>query len=190
MAEINPSEELKEEKDETIQPDESAGRRKNLPGDYLFLFSIAGLILALDQYTKSLVRDSIPVSGQWAPWDWLEPYARIVNAYNTGAAFGILKGFGGVFTILAIVVAIAIIYYFPQVPRDEMTLRFALSLQLGGALGNLTDRLVRTYVTDFISIWNFPVLISRMPVFLSVSLSLHWECGKMNGKWPQPAAKR
>lgn len=169
LAESNPPNELKKNNDEPIQADESAFKRTNLPGDYLFLFSIAGLVLALDQYTKSLVRETIAIGELWAPWDWLLPYARIVNAYNTGAAFGILKNFGGVFTVLAIVVAIAIMYYFPQVPRNEMTLRFALSLQLGGALGNLTDRLVRTYVTDFISIWNFPVFnVADASIFIGV----------------------
>ena len=169
LAEINPPNELRENKDEPIEADESAIKRANLPGDYLFLFSIAGLVLALDQYTKSLVRDSIAVGDLWAPWDWLLPYARIVNANNTGAAFGILKNFGGVFTVLAIVVSIAIMYYFPQIPRNEMTLRLALSLQLGGALGNLTDRLVRTYVTDFISVWNFPVFnLADASIFIGV----------------------
>jgi len=79
---------------------------------------------------------------------------------NSGAAFGILQEFGGIFTILALIVAIVIILYFPQIPRQDKFLRIALGLQLGGALGNLIDRLSQGYVTDFISVGSFPVLIS------------------------------
>jgi len=125
--------------------------------DYAFLFSITGLILAFDQWTKYLVRANVPFGGQWAPWDWLMPYARIVHWQNTGAAFGILQQFGGVFGFLAIVVSIGIVIYFPRVPAHEWWLRLAMAMQCGGALGNLIDRLARGYVTDFISVGNFAV---------------------------------
>jgi signal peptidase II len=63
-----------------------------------------------------------------------------------------------VFTVLAFIVAGVIIYYFPQVPRDEWLIRLAMGLQMGGALGNLIDRLTQDgTVTDFISVGNFPV---------------------------------
>jgi signal peptidase II len=125
--------------------------------DYLFLFLLAGVIIALDQWTKYLVRETLPFQAIWSPWPWLTPFARIVHWKNTGAAFGIFQGFGNVFTILAIVVSIAILYYFPQVPRRDWTLRFAMGLQLGGAIGNLIDRLFFGSVTDFISVGNFAV---------------------------------
>lgn len=126
--------------------------------DYLTLGLIAGLIVLLDQWTKSLVRANIPFGEMWSPWPWLTPYARIVHWKNTGAAFGILQGFGGVFTILAVIVAIAILFYFPRVPRSEWPLRAAMGLQMGGAIGNLIDRVFHQgYVTDFISVGNFAV---------------------------------
>ncbi len=126
--------------------------------DYLYLLSLAGLILAADQWTKALVRTQLDFQQTWVPWAWLSPYARIIHMHNTGAAFGLFKDFSLVFTILAVLVAAAILYYFPQVPRSDWTLRLAMGLQLGGALGNLTDRLVRDgQVTDFVSILNFPV---------------------------------
>jgi len=125
--------------------------------NYGFLFTLAALVIALDQWTKFLVRTRLPFEEMWAPWQWLLPYARIVHWKNSGAAFGMLQGFGDVFTILAILVAIAILYYFPQVPRQDWTLRLAMGMQLGGALGNLVDRVTRGSVTDFISIGTFPV---------------------------------
>jgi signal peptidase II len=119
---------------------------------------MAGFIVALDQWTKFLVRTRLPFGEIWSPWSWLTPYARIVNWKNSGAAFGMLQGFGGVFTLLAIVVALAIFYYYPQVSAQDWYLKLAMGLQLGGALGNLVDRLTQQgHVTDFISIGNFPV---------------------------------
>lgn len=125
--------------------------------DYAPLFVVAGLVITLDQLTKSIVRSQLTIGEIWTPWEWLEPYARIVHWKNTGAAFGILQGFSDVFTVLAIIVAIAILYYYPRVPRDESWLRFAMGLQLGGAMGNLIDRLTIGWVTDYVSIGNLPV---------------------------------
>lgn len=93
----------------------------------------------------------------WAPWDWMLPYARIVHVSNTGVAFGMFKGMNTIFAILAILVSLAIIYYYPRVPVEDWTLRLAMGFQLGGAVGNLVDRLTQGFVTDFISVGNFPV---------------------------------
>lgn len=130
---------------------------KKLLKDYLVLFAMVITVILLDQYTKQLVRESIPFGNAWAPWPWLLPYMRIVNWYNTGVAFGLLQGMGGSFTIIAIIVSVAILYYFPRVPASDWTLRVAMGLQMGGALGNMIDRLTRGFVTDFISVGNFAV---------------------------------
>ena len=127
--------------------------------DYLILIGVAGIVIALDQWTKWLVRENIEFGGQWLPeWlSWLSPYARIVHWYNSGAAFGMFQNGNLVFTILAFVVIIAIIYYYPRVEMEDWSLKFAMGLQLGGAAGNLVDRLLVGKVTDFISIGAFPV---------------------------------
>lgn len=130
---------------------------KKIVYDYGLLVGLGAFIIALDQWTKWLVRTYIAIGDVWAPAHWILPYARIVHWKNTGAAFGIFQGYGLVFTILAVVVSVAIFYYFPRVPRTEWYLRLAMGLQLGGALGNLVDRLVRGEVTDFISVGNFAV---------------------------------
>lgn len=126
--------------------------------DYLFLFLVAGAVVILDQWTKHQVRTSLPLGETWSPWPWLESYARIVHWKNTGAAFGMFQGMSNLFAILAVVVSGAIIYFYPQVPRTDWPIRLALGLQLGGALGNLIDRLAQEgHVTDFISLGSFPV---------------------------------
>ncbi len=125
--------------------------------DYVILIGVAGVIVAFDQWTKYLVRTLIPFGDSWSPYSWLAPYARIVHWQNTGAAFGMFQGFGLVFTILAFVVAIAILYYFPRVPRAEWALRVAMVMMMGGAVGNLIDRLTIGTVTDFVSVGGFAV---------------------------------
>jgi len=127
--------------------------------DYLALIGIAGAIIAFDQWTKWLVRTNIEFGAQWLPaWlSWLSPYARLVYWYNSGAAFGMFQDGNLVFTILAFVVIVAIIYYYPRVEMEDWSLKLAMGLQLGGAAGNLVDRLLVGKVTDFISIGVFPV---------------------------------
>lgn len=126
---------------------------------YWLIATIAALIVALDQWTKWLVRVNVPDGGVWLPESlgWLSPYARIVHWHNTGAAFGMFQNASMVFTVLAFIVIAAIIYYYPHVENSDWSLRLAMSMQLGGAIGNLIDRLTLGRVTDFISIGTFPV---------------------------------
>jgi len=133
---------------------------KSVFGRYVFLFGIAGALVALDQWTKSLIRNNLVLGETWLPagMDWLSPYARIVHWYNTGAAFGMFQQGSSIFMALAIIVICAIIYYFPKVELQDWTLRVAMSMQLAGAAGNLIDRILRDgKVTDFISVGTFPV---------------------------------
>jgi signal peptidase II len=128
--------------------------------DLVLLLVFAGVIVALDQWTKALVRDNIPLGADWLPsWlSWLAPYARIRHTFNTGAAFGLFQQGSLIFAILAVLVSVLIISYFPSVSRRDWWLRLALGLQLGGALGNLVDRIFRGgQVTDFISVGNFAI---------------------------------
>jgi len=126
---------------------------------YLPLVLFAGLIVALDQWTKWLVRTYIPFGASWMPegWEWLKPFVRIVNWTNTGAAFGMFQNGNTIFAILAVIVIIVIFYYYPLVERSDWTLRIAMGMQLAGAAGNLVDRLTFGMVTDFISMGTFPV---------------------------------
>ena len=132
---------------------------KNVFEKYWGIFTIAVVIVALDQWTKWLVRTNIPAGQSWLPesLQWLSPYARIVHWYNRGAAFGMFQEGGMVFTVLAFIVIGVILYYYPQVSRADWPLRLAMSMQLGGALGNLIDRLTIGHVTDFVSVGTFPV---------------------------------
>lgn len=143
--------------------------------DYATLFVISGSVIFLDQVTKAFVRAQLVIGEIWSPWDWLEPYARIVHWKNTGAAFGMLPSFSDVFLILAIIVAIAILYYYPQIPSNDWPLRLAMGLQFGGAVGNLADRVRIGWVTDFISLGNLPVFnIADLSIFLGTIILVLW----------------
>jgi signal peptidase II len=124
--------------------------------DYFVLLGAAGAIVALDQWTKYLVRTRLLLGESWAPFEWA-PFVRIVHWNNTGAAFGIFPAGGLIFTVVAVLVSAAILYYYPQIPRDQIGVRIALPMQLGGALGNLLDRLTIGTVTDFVSVGPVPV---------------------------------
>ncbi len=127
---------------------------------YVNLLGIAGVVVALDIWTKWLVRENIPFATQWLPENvqWLMPYARFVHWENSGAAFGLFQNGATVFTVLAFIVIGAILYYYPQVESEGWMIRLALGLQLSGAIGNLISRLTLDgKVTDFISVGTFPV---------------------------------
>jgi signal peptidase II len=125
--------------------------------DYAFLFLVAGSIVFLDQAGKFLVRSNLAPGEIYRPDLWLSQYIRFVNLHNTGAAIGLLPGYGGVFLLLSALISLAVLYYYARIPHQQWLLRLSMALVLGGALGNLVDRLHQGYVTDFISLLNIPV---------------------------------
>ena len=127
--------------------------------DYLFLFLIGAVVIGLDQWTKALVRAKIPLGTDWLPNElaWLLPYVRVRHWYNSGAAFGIFQNGNLIFTILATIVILLILFYYPRTERNDKWLRVAMALQFAGAAGNLIDRLAFAHVTDFVSVGNFAI---------------------------------
>ena len=132
-------------------PAEPSTRKASL-GEKLLPFLIMALVLLLDQLSKYLVETRIPLYSYWAPIPGLENAIRFTHTANSGAVFGLFQGTGMFFAVLAVIVAGAIIYFNVTLPGGQWLLRLALGLQLGGALGNLVDRLRQGHVTDFIDI--------------------------------------
>lgn len=146
---------------------------KKIIEEYAILTLIASFIIIVDQITKEIVRMNIPFGSAWMPLEWLAPFIRIVHWENTGAAFGLFQGGGAVFAVMAVVVSIFIVIYYPKIPRDEKLMRIALAMQMGGALGNLVDRLRFGPVTDFIAVSVFPVFnIADASITIGVGLLL------------------
>ncbi len=119
------------------------------------------LVIALDQWTKWLVlRELTPYNPQ--P---VIPY--VLNwtlAFNTGAAFSFLAGGSGwqvwLFGILAVIVCLVLILWLVRTPRNDWRTALPVALIIGGALGNLIDRVMHGQVTDFIQVywrqWSWP----------------------------------
>ena len=124
---------------------------------YSVLIPTAGVLIALDQWTKAIVRQNLALGEMWMPLEWLSPYARIVHWYNTGVAFGMFQDKNLLFSILALAISVFLIIFYPKLTEDDWFLRIALGMQLGGSLGNLIDRITIGHVTDFVSVGNFPV---------------------------------
>jgi len=125
--------------------------------DYLFLFLIAGAIILVDQLTKTWVRETLTVGQIYRPNLWISAYIRLIHWKNTGAAFGMFQNGNTIFMILSSLVSLIIVYYFPQVPAQDRIVRLSMAMLLGGAVGNLLDRIQYQYVTDFVSVLDFPV---------------------------------
>lgn len=106
--------------------------------------------IILDQITKELVRRNIPLHDSVQPFPALGEAFVFEHVNNYGAAFGILQNQGNFFVVIAVIVVTAILFYVRTLPPEQRFVRFLLGLQLGGAIGNLIDRLQRGYVTDFV----------------------------------------
>lgn len=144
---------------------------KKLFNSYAFLFLIAGIIVLLDQLTKEWVRLNLQLGEIFRPELWLTQYIRLVHWKNTGAAFGMFQNMNPVFMVLSVLVIAVILYYFPQIPRQDWLVRLSMGMLLGGAIGNLIDRFRQGYVTDFISVGKFPVLnIADASISVGVAL--------------------
>ncbi|HEU0074609.1 MAG TPA: signal peptidase II [Dehalococcoidia bacterium] len=116
-------------------------------------FLVAAVVFALDQLTKAAVRDWLAVGESWPSDGWL---VKITHVTNTGAAFGILQNAGLFLTITAVIAIGAILFYYLYPPFEHGLLRVAMGLLLGGAAGNLVDRVRLGHVTDFIDFPRYP----------------------------------
>lgn len=125
--------------------------------DYLLLFAGAAVIILLDQWSKAWIRENLAYGEIYRPELWLSQYARLIHWRNTGIVFGLFQDIHKLFSLLPAIISAGIIYYFPRVPKEDRLVRLSMILYLGGGIGNLIDRLTQGYVTDFVSVGNFPV---------------------------------
>ena len=118
-------------------------------GSMLTWLGLSLIILLADQFTKMLI------VGNYALGDstYVTNFFNVVRAHNTGAAFSFLAGAGGwqrwFFTGIGVVAAIFMVWMLKSHPGQKL-FSFAISLILGGAIGNVIDRLWHGYVVDFL----------------------------------------
>ena len=157
------------------------------------IFLVAGvavLVFAIDRVTKAWVSENIPL-GTARPV--VGDYVRIVHAQNSGAAFGLLPERTTLLSVLSVVAVLAIVYYYRQIASNSSLVSATLGMQLGGAFGNLLDRIRQGYVVDFVDVgigdirfWAFNVADSSIVVgIILVTLALWYE--ERRAATPKPA---
>lgn len=120
---------------------------------FLLFFSVALIIIILDQITKYFVRKNMYL-GKSIPI--IKNIFHITYSENIGAGFSILKGHITFFIVVSIIVIILIFYYYKRIIKRKFTI-ISTSLMLGGCVGNLIDRLIFAKVTDFIDLRVWPI---------------------------------
>jgi signal peptidase II len=134
-------------------------RNSSAPGSMLPWLGLALILVIADQFTKMLILgayrlgDSTTITG----------FFNIVRAHNTGAAFSFLAAASGwqrwFFTAIGLVATVFIVWMLRSHPGQKL-FSFALACILGGAIGNVVDRLLHGYVVDFLQFhwrgWYFP----------------------------------
>lgn len=145
--------------------------RLNLVKRYVFLIGLAGSFWAIDQASKYWVSTFIPFYTYWEPVPAMGHLFRLYHIGNTGTAFGLFGQAGPLFAVIGLVVVAGILYYYPQLAQAAWWAHVGLSLQLGGALGNLSDRLRLGYVVDFIHIGFLPIF-NLADIFIVLGVSL------------------
>lgn len=114
---------------------------------------LSGLVIVLDQLSKWLAETSLPPYQPLA----ILPSFNLTLMYNTGAAFSFLADAGGwqrwFFLTLSGLVSIALVIWLSRLKPGETRLALALALILGGAVGNLIDRVWHGHVIDFIQLY-------------------------------------
>ncbi len=103
---------------------------------------------------------------------------RFTFITNTGAAFGTFPQLGSVLMVIAIIVVIGVIAFSHHLPITDIWVRISMGLILGGAMGNLSDRILRSYVVDFVDIGFWPIFnIADLSIVLGVAILSYclWE---------------
>ncbi|MES0873427.1 signal peptidase II [Sinimarinibacterium thermocellulolyticum] len=155
----------------------------------VYLLWLSVVVIVLDQVTKQLIVRHL---------DWYDvvpvvPHLNLVHMKNTGAAFSMLSNAPpAFFVLLGTAVSIGILWWLRRNPRGQTLLATALSLVMGGAMGNVIDRVTRGHVVDFIDFyvggWHFAafnvadIAISIGTALLILDMLLDWRHERNAGK--------
>jgi signal peptidase II len=155
--------------------------------------AIAVVVYALDRLTKAWVVANVPLN---EAREVVDGWARIANVRNTGAAFGLLPERTSLLSILSVAAVLVILYYYRDIAARSAPIAATLGMQLGGATGNLVDRIGQGYVTDFVDVgipdgwrfWAFNVADSSIVVGIFVVTGLLWLEERRHARGASPTA--
>jgi len=145
------------------------------------LFFVVALVFFIDRLTKFYVENSIPEDGSVS----LLPFFSVVHVKNYGGAFSILsssKYATLIFTLLPLAVITFLVLYLLKVPLPAKN-KFPLLLIIGGAIGNLYERIEKGYVTDFLDFhlinFHWPAFnVADASITVGVGLWIFFEMGR------------
>ena len=147
----------------------SVGSRISPSPKDAWLFALAAAVVVADQVAKWVIRQAVDRGEVW-PGDWP---VKIVHLTNSGAAFGTLQNAGPLLAVTSIVGMAAILIYLFNPEFAHPLMRAGLASMLGGALGNLIDRLRAGEVVDFIKFPHFPAFnVADSAITIGVLLML------------------
>jgi signal peptidase II len=143
--------------------------------------TVAVFVFVLDRVTKLVVESALPLGSSI---EVVGPWVRISHVTNSGAAFGLLPERTTLLSILSVAAVCAIVFYYRRLAADSPLIAATLGMQLGGAFGNLVDRVRQGYVVDFVDVglpdgprfWSFNVADSSIVVgIIAVTVLLWWQ---------------
>lgn len=145
---------------------------------YFILFVLTAFVIVLDQYTKMVVVERFRYGETLSV---IQGFFNLTYVRNTGAAFGLLAHANPAFripffVIVPLVALVAIAFIFRKIPDTDFKLSTALSLVIGGAVGNLIDRVQLSYVVDFLDfhwkyLYHFPAFnVADMAICVGVGV--------------------
>jgi signal peptidase II len=135
------------------------GNKIKMNNQSLIIYLTAAIIVVLDQTSKYIIKSTMQL---YDSFDVIGSFFKITYIENAGMAFGIQMGSRTVFVALSILAAIIVFIYLLRMPNEQFLFRFSLALIMGGAIGNLIDRIAVGRVVDFLDVEFFDI---SLPAF-------------------------
>lgn len=158
---------------EPTAPDRAPERRRVSIRALLLLAAVAVGVYGIDQGVKFLITENLAL-GDVVPV--LGEVLQLHYVTNSGAAFSLASDFTWILSIVAVVVILVIVIFAPRIRSFAWATMFGLIL--GGALGNVTDRLFREpsfgqgHVVDYLQVWGFPAIFNAADIAVVSSMGL------------------
>ncbi len=128
---------------------------------WILLICALSLVVLMDQSAKAWVLSNLTLYESSQPIPALAPFFQLTRSSNSGAAFGIFPLAGDALLVVALAIVAGLLWFLRSAPAESRLTPIAIGLIIGGAIGNIIDRLHLGYVIDFIH-YQIPGLISNV----------------------------